>query len=163
MKVVKKQTNSKLCYICGIENEFVLKAPFYEMEDGSVISIFKYNEFHQSYPERVHGGLITAMLDEIAGRAIWVTEPETWAVTTELNVKFRKVVPYDVTLKAVGKIIKNAHRAFVGEAKVYDMDGNTLAEAVVTYLKLPLSKIATSTNAHEDVNIYLPDDVTEID
>ena len=91
MKVVKKQTNSKLCYICGIENEFGLKAPFYEMEDGSVISIFKYKEIHQSYPERVHGGLITAMLDEIAGRAIWVTEPETWAVTTELNVKFRKV------------------------------------------------------------------------
>ena len=121
MKVVKKQTNSKLCYICGIENEFGLKAPFYEMEDGSVISIFKYKEIHQSYPERVHGGLITAMLDEIAGRAIWVTEPETWAVTTELNVKFRKVVPYDVTLKAVGKIIKNTHRAFVGEAKVYDM------------------------------------------
>ena len=142
MKVVKKQTNSKLCYICGIENEFGLKAPFYEMEDGSVISIFKYKEIHQSYPERVHGGLITAMLDEIAGRAIWVT---------------------DVTLKAVGKIIKNTHRAFIGEAKVLDMDGNTLAEAVVTYLKLPLSKIATSTNAHEDVNIYLPDDVTEID
>ena len=43
------------------------------------------------------------------------------------------------------------------------MDGNTLAEAIVTYLKLPLSKIATSTNAYEDVNIYLPDDVTEID
>ena len=142
MKVVKKQTNSKLCYICGIENEFGLKAPFYEMEDGSVISIFKYKEIHQSYPERVHGGLITAMLDEIAGRAIWVTEPETWAVTTELNVKFRKVVPYDVTLKAVGKIIKNTHRAFVGEAKVYDMENNLLAEAVVTYLKLPLSKIA---------------------
>lgn len=163
MKVVKKQTNSKLCYICGIENEFGLKAPFYEMEDGSVISIFKYKEIHQSYPERVHGGLITAMLDEIAGRAIWVSEPDVWAVTTELNVKFRKVVPYDVTLKAVGKIIKNTHRMFIGESKVLDMDGNTLAEAVVTYLKLPLSKIATSTNAHEDVNIYLPDDVTEID
>ena len=44
MKVVKKQTNSKLCYICGIENGFGLKASFYEMEDGSVISIFKYKE-----------------------------------------------------------------------------------------------------------------------
>ena len=163
MLVFLNQTYCKLCYICGIENEFGLKAPFYEMEDGSVISIFKYKEIHQSYPERVHGGLITAMLDEIAGRAIWVTEPETWAVTTELNVKFRKVVPYDVTLKAVGKIIKNTHRAFIGEAKVYDMDGNTLAEAVVTYLKLPLSKIATRTNSNEDVNIYLPDNVTEID
>ena len=34
MKVVKKQTNIKLGDICGIENEFGLKAPFYEMEDG---------------------------------------------------------------------------------------------------------------------------------
>ena len=101
------------------------------------------------------------MLDEVAGRAIWITEPTTWGVTMDLNVKFRKIVPYDVKLKAVGKIIKNTKRGFVGDAKIYDMEGNILAEAEVTYIKLPIEKIANS-DIHEDVNTYCPDDVTEI-
>lgn len=161
MKVIKKQTNSKMCYICGIDNPFGLKAPFYEMEDGSVISIFEYKEIHQSYPGRAHGGLISAMLDEIAGRAIWIEEPTTWAVTTELNVKFRKQVPYNTKLKAVGKIIRNIRRIFWAESKIYDMDGNVLAEAEVTYFKMDIYKIATE-EVHEDVNILISDDVTEI-
>ncbi len=161
MKVIKKQTNSKLCFICGMENEFGLKAPFYEMEDGSVMSIFTYHDYHQSYPERVHGGLITAMLDEIAGRAIWIIEPNTWAVTTEIKVKFRRVVPYDVKLKAVGKIVRNTRKIFYATAQIFDMEGQVLAEAEVTYFKLPLEKIATT--GHDDVNVYVPDDVKEID
>lgn len=28
MKVLKKQTNSKMCYICGMDNPFGLKAHF---------------------------------------------------------------------------------------------------------------------------------------
>lgn len=160
MKVLKKQTNSKLCFICGMENEFGLKAPFYEMEDKTVVSIFSYKEYHQSYPGRVHGGLITAMLDEIAGRAIWIEEPETWGVTMDLKIKFRKAVPYDTPLKAVGKIVKNTHRVFVGMASMYDMDNNLLVEAEVTYIKLPIAKIAE--DAHDDVNILIPDNVTEI-
>lgn len=160
MKVLRKQANSKLCFICGMENEFGLKAPFYEMEDNSVVSIFAYHDYHQSYPERVHGGLITAMLDEIAGRAIWIVEPNTWAVTTEIKVKFRKVVPYETRLKAIGRITKNTKRIFYAVAELYDMEQNLLAEAEVTYFKLPLDKI--SITGHDDVNIYVPDDVKEI-
>lgn len=33
MKVVSKQGNSKMCIICGLDNEYGLKAPFYNMED----------------------------------------------------------------------------------------------------------------------------------
>ena len=38
---------------------------FYNMEDGSVMTKFKYRKEPQSYPGRVHVGLITAMLDEM--------------------------------------------------------------------------------------------------
>lgn len=162
MKVIKKQTNSEMCFICGIKNPFGLKAAFYEMENNTVVSIFEYRDIHQSYPSRTHGGLISAMLDEIAGRAIWIYEP-VWGVTTNLHVKFRKPVPYGVKLKAVGEIIKNTTRAFIGLSKLYDMEGNLLAEAEATYLKLSLDKIASSEGNHDDVNVYIPDDVLELD
>ena len=161
MKVVKKQTNSKMCLICGMENESGLKAPFYEMEDNTVVTIFQYKDIHQSYPGRVHGGMISCLLDELVGRAIWITEPEMWAVTVSLNVKFRKPVPYGVNLKGVGKIIVSKSRTFEGVGEIYDMEGNLLASAEAIYFKLPLSKIASEGN-HEDVNIYYPDDIREI-
>src|SRR5574344_1395617 len=97
MKVLSKQNNSKMCVICGLENEFGVNAPFYNMEDGSCVTIFKYKKEHQSYPGRVHGGLICTMIDELIGRTLWVKEPDKYGVTMSINVKYRKVVPYDVT------------------------------------------------------------------
>lgn len=74
MKVTRKQKNSRMCAICGLNNQYGVKAPFYSMEDNSVMTKFQYNEVHQSYPGRVHGGLITAMLDELGLRAYWVED-----------------------------------------------------------------------------------------
>ncbi len=160
MKVIKKQTNSKMCIICGIETEAGVKASFYEMEDNSVVALFSFKEIHQSYPMRTHGGMISAMLDETIGRAIWITEPNTWGVTANLQVKFRKPVPYDVPLKAIGMITENKSRLFRGSGKIIDEFGNVLAEAEAVYVKLPLEKIAESN--HEDVNIYIEDNIKEI-
>lgn len=160
MKVINKQTNSKMCILCGIENPGGVKASFYEMEDNSVIALFSFKEMHQSYPERTHGGMISAMLDETIGRAIWAIEPNTWGVTANLQVKFRKPVPYEIPLKAVGSITENKSRLFKGVGRIETMEGEVLAEAEATYVKLPLSKISTSN--HEDVNIYIPDDIKEI-
>ena len=66
MKVLSKQRNSRMCVICGLDNPAGVRAPFYNMEDHSVMSKFKFSVNHQSYPGRVHGGMITAMLDEMA-------------------------------------------------------------------------------------------------
>ncbi len=162
MKVLKKQLNSKMCIICGVENEAGLKAPFYEMEDGRVVSIFEFRQIHQSYPERTHGGMISTMLDEIIGRAIWVSEPDIWGVTMDIHVKFRKPVPLDTKLLAYGKIVKNNKRFFTGVGAIISSDGNVLAEATANYIKLPVEKIASS-DVHNDVNIYIEDNVTEID
>lgn len=160
MKIIKKQTNSKMCIICGMENKAGVHAPFYEMEDGSVISLFEFKDLHQSYPERTHGGMITCMLDEIIGRAIWILEPSTWGVTTNITVKYRKPVPYNIKLKAVGRITENKSRIFKGSGYIYDLDGNILAEAEAIYIKLPIDKI--STTGHDDCNILYPDNIKEI-
>lgn len=161
MKVIKKQTNSEMCIICGMKNEAGVKAPFYEMEDGSVVSVFCYHDCHQSYPERTHGGLISTMLDEIIGRAIWVSEPDIWAVTMDINVKFRKPVPYEEELLAYGKVTKNSKRFYSGVGYILDKDQNILAEATANYIKLPLSKIATG-DVHAEINQVYPDNVKEI-
>lgn len=162
MKVVKKQTNSKMCIVCGMENPAGLHAPFYEMEDETVITLFKYSDIHQSYPERTHGGLITTILDELIGRAIWIYEPEVWGVTATINVKFRKPVPLNEQIKGIGKIIENKSRLFKGIGRLESMNGEVLAEAEAVYVKIPLTKIVEDRSHDSEINVYVEDDVKEI-
>lgn len=163
MKVLSKQLNSRNCIICGLDNDLGLKAPFYNLDDGSVASLFTYKSVHQSYPGRAHGGMITALLDELIGRALWVKSPDIYAVTTSINVSFRKPVPYDTILKGRGYITFEASRWFSAKGEIYDMDGNILAEATAKYLKLPPDVIQKGVDIHEEMCYLIPDDVKEFD
>lgn len=164
MKVIGKQRNSKMCIVCGMDNEYGLRAPFYNMEDGSVMTLFKYREQHQSYPGRVHGGLIAAMLDEMGLRALWAKKlnEDDFGVTISLETKYRKPVPYETELIGRGIINKTLGNFFVAECKITDLSGNVLANADVKYLKLDTEKIAQNVDAHEEMCYLIEDGVREI-
>ena len=165
MKVIYKQHNSKLCFVCGMDNKFGLRAPFYSMEDGSVVSIFTYDELHQSYPGRVHGGLITAMLDELGLRALWALEgsEEQFGVTMSLETKYHKPVPYGEKLIARGVITQNRAMFCTAETTIMDEQGTLLAAATMKYLKLDAKKIADEINTHEEMSYLIADEVYDID
>lgn len=116
-KIIRKQHNSKLCFICGVKNQFGLDARFYETEDKSLVAIFHPKEEHQSYPGRLHGGIASAILDETIGRAIRVLyEEEIWGVTLELKTKYLKPIPLNSPLKIVARITNDSSRFFEGLA-----------------------------------------------
>ena len=102
------------------------------------------------------------MLDELIGRAIWIHDPNQWGVTMTLTIKYRKPTPYNTKLKGIGRIDSQTSRTFTGSGEIYDIDGNILAEATAVYMKLPLEKIAESCTNKHDVNILIPDGVTEV-
>lgn len=141
MKIINKQITSNNCFVCGVHNDCGLKMNFYETDEGELVSFFTARDEHQSYPNRAHGGIIAAVLDETIGRSILILEKGTWGVTTELNVKFRKPVPLNVELKVVARIIKNSRLLFTGTGEIVDDDGIIYATAVGKYLKTPLEKI----------------------
>lgn len=165
MKVKRKQNNSKNCIICGLDNDLGLKASFYEMEDDSVCALFKFSPLHQSYPGRTHGGMITALLDEVMGRALWTSEPDIYACTTTINVTFRKAVPFGVPLKARGVMLTNSRLFFSTKGFIYDENGTLLAEATAKYMKLKNSVITGGET--DDINgemiYHIEDGITEID
>ena len=162
MKVTSKQNNSHGCIICGMDNSASVKAQFYNMDDGSVGGLFTFRSEHQSYPGRVHGGIVSTMIDELAGRVLWVDRPECIAVTMDISVKFRKPVPYDVPLKGRGEYTQKLSRAYSAKCWVLDMDNNVLAEGEAKYLIMPAETITDAT-LEQELDIYIPDEVTEID
>jgi acyl-coenzyme A thioesterase PaaI-like protein len=72
---MKKQSNSKNCFVCGVENIQGLQIDFYEVEAGKVTAAITVPQHFQGYPGIVHGGIIAAMLDEVAGRTVIQSEP----------------------------------------------------------------------------------------
>ncbi len=164
MKVIGKQRNSKMCFICGMDNPTGLRAQFYNMEDGSVITPFMFREDHQSFPERVHGGLAATMLDELGLRAMWVKDPEdVFGVTMSLSVKYRKPVPYGVNLFGRGIVKKESPKFVTVQSEIYDEKGILLVNGEVVYIKLDVHQIVNgAVDPHEEMCYLLEDNVSEL-
>lgn len=134
-KVTKKQNNSNDCIVCGLNTSASLKAEFYELENDTIVAIFTPKNQHQSYPDRMHGGMICAILDEVMGRGIQIGDPNAWGVTGSIEIKYKKAVPLNKEIKCVGKITSNRARIFEGEGFIEDGDGNILATGKALYFK----------------------------
>ncbi|HSK48598.1 MAG TPA: PaaI family thioesterase [Coriobacteriia bacterium] len=140
--VTGAQNVSRMCMVCGTQNDAGLKAAFYELDNGELLGVFQTREQHQGYPGRLHGGILSAMLDETIGRAVSIGEPTAWGVTVELTVRFKKPVPAGGEVRAIGRITTDRGRLFEGTGEILLEDGTVAVEASGKYLKLPIEKIA---------------------
>jgi acyl-coenzyme A thioesterase PaaI-like protein len=143
-RVVSKQFNSSSCFVCGLDNDFSLKAHFYNLENNKVAAYVYPNDKYQSYPQRMHGGIITSILDEVAGRAVQAMEPNTWGVTAKIDVRFIKPVSLDQTLIAVGSICGKISHLFIGESYLTTLGGTILARAKATFFRMKPQDISST-------------------
>jgi uncharacterized protein (TIGR00369 family) len=151
LKVVRKQENSRMCFVCGLENASGLRGSFYELEDGSLLGRFEPKPEWQGYPERLHGGLASAMLDEVMSRAAMVgAEGETWGVTSGLSLNFKKPVPLDGEILARARIVKEGGRVYEASAEILSADGTAAVEATGRFLKMRLTSIVAGDTADLD-------------
>jgi len=148
------QNVSRMCLVCGIENVAGLHGSFYELAGGELLGVFRPTAQHQSYPGRLHGGISTAVLDETIGRAVTITHPGTWGVTAELTVRFRRPVPLDGPIRAIGRVTRDTRRLFEGSGEIVLDDGTVAVEARGTYVKMPLDAI---TDGDFDERDWFPD------
>lgn len=111
----------------------------------------------------MHGGLISAVLDEVIGRAILIEEPDTFGVTVELNVRFKKPVPLETELRCVGRLIRNQRLLFEAEGEILLPDGTVAATAHGKYMKQPLAVISSDFSGERLMYNSYPDDKTAIE
>jgi uncharacterized protein (TIGR00369 family) len=141
-RILAAQNVSRMCLVCGIDNAFGLGARFYELEGDELLGVFTPRDEHQSYPGRLHGGVASAMLDETIGRAVLLRHADTWGVTAELTVRFRKPVPLGAELRCIGRLTRDTSRLFEGTGELLLEDGEVAAEARGKYVKLRIEDIA---------------------
>jgi acyl-coenzyme A thioesterase PaaI-like protein len=142
-----RQPNSKMCFICGMENPVGLHLHIYESAPGVVESTYVAPEHFQGYPGVLHGGIVGAILDELSGRAHMGSDPMAprFMFTAKLEVKYRKNVPIGRPLKIVGKAGKTRAKSAEAWAGIYDAEtGELLAEANALLINVPAEQFNLS-------------------
>jgi uncharacterized protein (TIGR00369 family) len=129
-----RQPNSRYCFLCGVDNPIGLKLVFMDDEDGRVLAHLVTREEHQGYPGVLHGGIVCALLDETIGRTL--VRQDIWAMTVELNVRFRRPVPLGERITVVGELVNLRSRTMEGRGEIRLADGTVAATAEAKYIRL---------------------------
>ena len=99
---------------------------------------------------RVHGGMVTAILDTAMGGATWtVLDADEVFLTADLRVEFHRAPPIGA-LTATGTVIKRTKRVAFCEAALLDPDGRVLAASRCTQVVLPADGPAGRYGAGDD-------------
>ena len=152
-----KQPNSKMCFICGLQNPVGLHLHIYEIEPGVVESTYIAPDHFQGYPGVLHGGIVGAILDELCGRSQMGADPMTprFMFTARLEVKYRKNVPIGKLLRLVGKAGKSKGKSAEAWAGIYDPDTNELlAEGNALLINVPQEQFDVSSLEELEWKVY---------
>jgi len=123
----------RMCYGCGAENALGLHMEFRREGDRTVCD-FTPVDFQQGYPGRMHGGIVSTMIDEAMGWAVY--HSKKWGTTARLNVRYRRPVDLASQLRVEAWITRERHRLIELRAEVRDESGQLLADSEGTYMLL---------------------------
>lgn len=129
--------NDHNCFGCGTLNTCGLQLTMYPNDDGNgVWAPFVPAERFEGYPGMIHGGIVCTVLDEVMAWSLY--REEIWAVTGQLNVRYRRPVPVGERLRAIGMVIRNRGRVIETRGEIRRAaDDALLAEATAAFVRVP--------------------------
>lgn len=120
------------CLLCGVADPLGLKLEFEVQDDGSVVAVVPCRELLQSYPEMLHGGVISALLDAAMTNVLFSIG--IVAVTAELTVRF--LAPVSLSRVAVVRASiesSAAHPLYLVRSEL-EQDARLMARASAKFL-----------------------------
>ena len=138
MNIMEKQPNSRTCFVCGQQNPIGLKLSWYNDLDAQQIrATVTVPEHFNGYPDVVHGGILAAILDETAGRAIMLDNTHNLMVTLKLEVTYRRPTPTKTPLTVIGWVIKQGKNRAQVAGEIRLPDGTVTAECQALVVRPP--------------------------
>lgn len=133
----ERDDRTKYCFICGSQNESGLQLKFYWDESNRSYAEFVIPDHLVGYKGIFHGGIITAVLDDVMYYAMMREIPNV--MTVNININFRSPAYVGRKVRAVGEVIEK--RGKVISARGFLLDEETvLAEAEGKFVIVPEEK-----------------------
>jgi len=120
------------CFVCGEHNPAGLRARFFEQNGEAVTEVVAAPTF-EGYKDIYHGGVISALLDEVMIKAILARG--IYAVTAEITVRYHRPVAIGEKLDFRGRILSKRRRLYETEGEVVGSDGGLCASATGKYVE----------------------------
>lgn len=137
------------CFVCSEGHPHGLGLRFHHTTDG-VACVTSIPATYCGFDGMVHGGIISALLDEAAAYALFARHGKL-GVTRDITVRFLKPVPTGTEIRVVGEIVSfDPPQAEVAMA-IYDAEGQRLAEGRTNWSFPRLSRIAALAGVEEGV------------
>lgn len=164
-KVVAKQPNSRMCFVCGMKNPIGLKASFYNLENGEVAGVFRADEEHQGYPDTLHGCITVGLLEEAIGRAIRTRyDQEVLGATVEFHVRYKAQIPLHQPLRIIARVTRDARKIYEGSAELKLADGTVAAQADGKFFRLSGERVSEEQIQEAEWKVYpAADDPVELE
>src|SRR5208283_4735702 len=114
---MKKLRDNQRCFVCGKKNPAGLAVDFEINEQArSIQARFTPSSGHQGYEGIVHGGILSALLDEAMAKLAFSLGFQI--VTAEITVKFKSPATPGEELFISGKLVEETKRLILAEAKI---------------------------------------------
>ena len=118
---------TKHCFGCGRDNPIGLKLDM-KLDSDRCVAYFTPKAEHESYGDRMHGGLTSTLLDEVMGDYVFRKAGKP-AYTARLEIRFRSAIRIGETVKVEGWPEVHRGRLFIMKGKITHADGTPAAEA----------------------------------
>ncbi len=115
------------CWICGEKNPGGLQLRFdLNKNERTMQTSFIPTETYQGYDGIVHGGILSALLDEAMAKLAF--ELGYNAITAMLTVRYKSPAKVKEKLMVRGEIIEVNRRLVLAKATIHREDGTLIAE-----------------------------------
>lgn len=126
--------DNQWCFVCGRDNPIGLKLEFRMPSENEIESEFVSKPQFQGFEGLLHGGIIMLLLDEVMVNLAW--KKGLNAVSADLHVRLKKAVRTGEKVVLKGRIVGEDKRIVRTEAVALSPEGQLLAEARGTCLKI---------------------------
>jgi uncharacterized protein (TIGR00369 family) len=124
---VKTWIDDQHCFLCGHQNSYGLQLDFVA-EGETLRTRWVAEKRFQGYAEVLHGGIISAVLDEVMINLPWKLHNAP-VTTAELTVRFLAPAPIGMELHFIAHVVKPGRRLWELRSECVGADGIKYAEA----------------------------------
>ena len=128
------------CFVCGVKNPYSLKLKPYVTNDNETEAEFIATKEYRGYSGMVHGGITSALLDELIVLAI-IHNVRDYLATISIKVKYKAPFFIDSKVIVKGRYVGKEKHIYIGEGEIIDEKGKVLAVGRCEFMNIPDDKI----------------------